>query len=284
LVFWGLLSFEAIDWAWELLTEVYKLDKSRLYVTVFEGDELDGTKEDSEAISFWSKHVQKKEIIKCSKKDNFWEMGDVGPCGPCSEIHMDIRSEAERSKIKGRDLVNKDHPQVIEIWNLVFMEYLRKADRSLVPLPQKHVDTGMGLERLAVALQEKKSNYDIDLFQSLIKKTEELSRIKYGANPKTDIALRIVSDHVRAISFSIADGQLPSNTGAGYVIRRILRRAVRYGYQVLEIKEPFMYNIATTLVEQMGDAYPELTNQKTLIEKSNKKKKKKVFLEPLNKG
>ena len=268
---------EAIDWAWELLTKVYKLDKSRLYVTVFAGDKLDATKEDSEAISFWSKHVKKDEIIKCSKKDNFWEMGDVGPCGPCSEIHMDIRTDAERSKVKGRDLVNKDHPQVIEIWNLVFMEYLRKADRSLVPLPEKHVDTGMGLERLAVALQGKKSNYDIDLFQTLIKRTEELSRIKYGTSKKTDIALRIVSDHVRAISFSIADGQLPSNTGAGYVIRRILRRAVRYGYQVLEIKEPFMYNIATTLVEQMGEAYPELTNQKTLIEKVIKEEEKSFF-------
>ncbi|MDG1841103.1 MAG: alanine--tRNA ligase [Crocinitomicaceae bacterium] len=268
---------EAIDWAWELLTEVYKLDKSRLYVTVFEGDKIDGTKEDMEAISFWSKHINSEEIIKCSKKDNFWEMGDVGPCGPCSEIHMDIRSDYERSKVKGRDLVNKDHPQVIEIWNLVFMEYLRKADRSLVPLPQKHVDTGMGLERLAVALQGKKSNYDIDLFQSLIKKTEELSKIKYGANPKTDIALRIVSDHVRAISFSIADGQLPSNTGAGYVIRRILRRAVRYGYQVLEIKEPFMFDIAITLVEQMGEAYPELTNQKSLIEKVIKEEEKSFF-------
>ena len=268
---------ETIDWAWELLTEVYKLDKNRLYVTIFEGDKKDGTKEDVESKKIWSRHVREQDIIKCSKKENFWEMGDIGPCGPSSEIHMDIRPDLERRKIKGEELVNKDHPQVIEIWNLVFIEYLRKADESLVSLPQKHVDTGMGLERLAVALQGKQSNYDIDLFQKLIKKAENLSANKYGINKEIDIALRIVSDHVRAISFSIADGQLPSNTGAGYVIRRILRRAVRYGYQVLGIKKPFMFELFHDLAREMSKVYPELIEQKELIEKVIKEEEKSFF-------
>jgi len=268
---------EAIDWAWELLTEVYKLDKDRLYVTIFEGDKKDNTKEDAEAKEYWAKHVSEKEIIKCSKKDNFWEMGEIGPCGPCSEIHIDIRPDSERKKINGKDLVNKDHPQVIEIWNLVFMEFTRKTDGSLENLPQKHVDTGMGLERLAVALQGKQSNYDIDLFQRLIKKAEEMSSFKYGEKNENDIALRIISDHIRAISFSIADGQLPSNTGAGYVIRRILRRAVRYGYQTLEINEPFMYKLSSTLVKEMGEVYPELEAQKELISKVIKQEERSFF-------
>ncbi len=256
---------ESIDWAWDLLTNIYGIDKNRLYVTIFEGDSKDKTELDHEALRIWSKYVDEKEVILCDKKDNFWEMGEMGPCGPCSEIHIDLRPNSEREKVSGSDLVNKDHPQVIEIWNLVFIEFNRKADGSLHPLPNKHVDTGMGLERLAVALQNKKSNYDIDLFQSLIKKTEELSGFKYGEKEDIDIAIRIVSDHIRAIGFSIADGQIPSNAGAGYVIRRILRRGVRYGYQILNLKEPFLCELFSSLLEQMGSVYPELNTQKELI-------------------
>lgn len=258
---------EAIDMAWELLTEVYKLPKDRLYVTVFEGDAKDGLAVDQESIDIWSKRIPKDRIIKASKKDNFWEMGDIGPCGPCTEIHIDLRNDNERTKSDGKALVNMDHPQVIEIWNLVFIQYNRKADKSLIDLPETHVDTGMGLERLAMALQGKQSNYDIDLFQDIIKKLEAVSGISYGDSEETDIALRVIADHLRAISFSIADGQLPSNTGAGYVIRRILRRAVRYAYQTLGIKDPFMGELIPVLVSQMGTVYPELSSQKDTITK-----------------
>ncbi|MCB9222797.1 MAG: alanine--tRNA ligase [Crocinitomicaceae bacterium] len=258
---------EAIAWAWELLVDVYKLDKNRLYVTVFEGDEKDGVAIDQESINIWMKYIAEDRIIKASKKDNFWEMGDTGPCGPCSEIHVDIRNDDERAKVDGKSLVNADHPQVIEIWNLVFMQFNRKANGDLEELPAKHVDTGMGLERLAMVLQGKQSNYDTDLFQHLINHLEKLSGAAYGKTEETNIALRVIADHIRAISFSIADGQLPSNTGAGYVIRRILRRAVRYGYQTLNLKEPFLCDLVNSLVEIMGEAFPELKSQKELIEK-----------------
>lgn len=258
---------EAIGWAWELLTEVYKIPVDRLYVTVFQGDEEDGVPVDAESIEIWKRYIAQDRIILASKDDNFWEMGDTGPCGPCSEIHVDLRPDSERAKIDGKTLVNEDHPQVIEIWNNVFMEFNRMANGSLVPLPEKHVDTGMGLERLAVALQGKTSNYDTDLFQTLIQKMESISGMSYGKDEATDIALRVISDHVRAIAFSIADGQLPSNTGAGYVIRRILRRAVRYGYQTLDLKEPFLCELSSTLAEVMGNAFPELKTQQELIYK-----------------
>ncbi len=258
---------EAIAWAWELLTEVYKIPKDKLYVTVFEGDEKDGVPQDSESIAIWKKYIAEDRIILASKKDNFWEMGDTGPCGPCTEIHVDLRSKAERDIIDGKSLVNYDHPQVIEIWNNVFMQFNRKADGSLEPLPATHVDTGMGLERLAMALQGKTSNYDTDLFQTLIQHMEKVSGVKYGVKEETDIALRVIADHVRAIAFSIADGQLPSNTGAGYVIRRILRRAVRYGYQTLGMKEPFLCDLSIVLSEIMGDPFVELINQRELVQK-----------------
>lgn len=258
---------EAIAWAWELLTEVYKIDKDRLYVTVFEGDQEDGVAVDQEAIDIWKKYISEDRIILANKKDNFWEMGETGPCGPCSEIHVDIRTDAERQKVNGKSLVNEDHPQVIEIWNLVFMQFNRKADRSLEKLPMTHVDTGMGLERLAIVLQGKQSNYDGDLFQVLIQHLEKVSGCAYGKTEATDIALRVIADHVRAIAFSIADGQLPSNTGAGYVIRRILRRAIRYGYQTLNMKEPFIHELSNVLVDEMGAAFKELSSQKELIQK-----------------
>ena len=258
---------EAIDWAWDLLTNVYKIPADRLYVTVFEGDDSDGVPRDDESIEFWKKYISEDRILLANKKDNFWEMGDVGPCGPCTEIHMDLRSDEERAKLDGKSLVNEDDPHVVEIWNNVFMEFNRKADGSLEPLPEKHVDTGMGLERLAMALQGKKSNYDTDLFQTLIGHMEKLSGHKYGSDEVNDTALRVISDHVRAIAFSIADGQLPSNTGAGYVIRRILRRAVRYGYQTLELKESFLADLSTTLVEVMSDPFQELKQQQELIHK-----------------
>lgn len=258
---------DAISWAWELLTEVYKIPKDRLYVTIFEGDSSDGVPMDTESLEIWKRLIDEDRIIPASKKDNFWEMGDTGPCGPCTEIHVDLRPQWERDQRDGKNLVNNDHPQVIEIWNNVFMEFNRMANGNLVPLPEKHVDTGMGLERLAVALQGKTSNYDTDLFQTLISKMESLSGFEYGTNEVTDIALRVVSDHVRAIAFSIADGQLPSNTGAGYVIRRILRRAVRYGYQNLNLKEPFLCELASTLADLMGTAFPEILNQKELVYK-----------------
>lgn len=258
---------EAIGWAWELLTEVYKIPKDRLYVTVFEGDAKDGVPADEESIAIWKKYIAEDRIILASKKDNFWEMGDTGPCGPCTEIHVDNRPATERAQTDGKQFVNEDHPQVIEIWNNVFMQFNRKADGSLEKLPATHVDTGMGLERLAMTLQDKTSNYDIDLFQTLIQHMEKVSHKKYGANETTDIALRVIADHVRAIAFSIADGQLPSNTGAGYVIRRILRRAVRYGYQTLGLKEPFLADLSVVLGQIMGESFQELTNQKDIIEK-----------------
>lgn len=268
---------EAISWAWELLTEVYGIPKDRLYVTIFEGDATDGVPMDAESLEIWKNLIDADRIIPASKKDNFWEMGDTGPCGPCTEIHVDLRPQWERDQKDGKSLVNADHPQVIEIWNNVFMEFNRMANGSLVPLPEKHVDTGMGLERLAVALQGKTSNYDTDLFQQLIRRMEKLSGASYGKNESTDIALRVVSDHVRAIAFSIADGQLPSNTGAGYVIRRILRRAVRYGYQTLGLKEPFLCELSSTLSEVMGDAFPELVSQKELIYKVIKEEEQSFF-------
>ncbi|MGB1101985.1 MAG: alanine--tRNA ligase [Crocinitomicaceae bacterium] len=258
---------EAIDWAWELLTDVYKLDVDRLYVTVFEGDEADGLAADQEAIDYWKKHISEDRILMADRKDNFWEMGETGPCGPCSEIHVDMRDDEERRKIDGKTLVNQDHPQVIEVWNLVFMQFNRKADQTLEKLPATHVDTGMGLERLAMVMQGKQSNYDTDVFQALIQQLEKESGLIYGKEEAVDIAMRVISDHIRAIAFSIADGQLPSNNKAGYVIRRILRRAVRYGYQVLNLKEPFLYSLTTTLAEEMGTGFPELSAQKDLIEK-----------------
>lgn len=258
---------EAISWAWELLTEIYKIPVDQLYVTVFKGDETDNVPMDQESYDIWKKFIAEDRIILASKKDNFWEMGDTGPCGPCTEIHVDLRSKNEKLTTPGRNLVNEDHPQVIEIWNNVFMQFNRKANGSLEPLPATHVDTGMGLERLAMALQGKQSNYDTDLFQTLIKHMEKVSGKKYGEKEEIDIALRVISDHVRAIAFSIADGQIPSNTGAGYVIRRILRRAVRYGYQTLGLKEPFLSDLSVVLSEIMGNPFEELISQKELIQK-----------------
>jgi alanyl-tRNA synthetase len=268
---------EAISWAWELLVDVYKLDTERLYITVFEGDEKDGVPVDQESVDFWKKYISEDRILKCDKKDNFWEMGEQGPCGPCSEIHIDIRNDEDRAKVDGKTLVNADHPQVIEIWNLVFMQFNRKADGSLEDLPAKHVDTGMGLERLAMVMQGKQSNYDIDLFQHLIQHLEKVSGAKYGEAEETDIALRVIADHIRAISFSIADGQIPSNTGAGYVIRRILRRAIRYGYQTLNLKDPFFNDLVVPLTEVMGEAFPELAAQKELIQKVIKEEEVSFF-------
>ena len=268
---------EAIAWAWELLTEVYQLNPQDLYVTVFEGDAGDQVPEDAESKQIWSTLIDSSHILLASKKDNFWEMGDTGPCGPCTEIHVDLRNEDDKKAIPGASLVNQDHPQVIEIWNLVFMQFNRKANGSLEPLPQTHVDTGMGLERLAMALQGKQSNYDIDLFQALIKHMEAHAGIQYGQHESTDIALRVIADHIRAIAFSIADGQLPSNTGAGYVIRRILRRAVRYGYQTLGLTEPFLHTIIPVLIEQMGNPYQELISQEQLITKVIKEEEISFF-------
>ena len=258
---------EAIEWAWELLTEVYKLDKSRMYATVFEGSEEDGVAFDQEAYDYWKQFLPEDHIIRGNKKDNFWEMGETGPCGPCSEIHFDLRDDEEVAKIPGRDMVNMSHPQVIEIWNLVFMQFNRKANGSLEPLPAKNVDTGMGFERLCMILQGKKSNYDTDVFQPTIARIAALSGKEYGKDEKCDVAMRVIADHLRAISFSIADGQLPANAKAGYVIRRILRRAVRYGYTYLGFNEPFICKLVAGLVEQMGHQFPELVAQQTLIER-----------------
>lgn len=274
---------EAILWAWELLTEVYKIDKNILYVSVFEGSEDDNLEMDKEALDLWKKIVPEDRIIYGNKKDNFWEMGDQGPCGPSSEIHVDIRSEAEKANIPGRDLVNADHPQVVEIWNLVFIEFNRKANGNLEKLPAKHVDTGMGFERLCMVLQGKKSNYDTDVFTPLIQSIESVTNTTYGISEKTDIAIRVIADHVRAVAFSIADGQLPGNTGAGYVIRRILRRAIRYGFTFLETKEPFIYKITGTLSAQMGDAFPELRSQQNLIANVIKEEEQS-FLRTLEQG
>ena len=258
---------EAIDWAWEYLVDVLKLDPKNLYATVFEGSAEEGIARDDEAASYWEKHLPKDHIINGNKHDNFWEMGDTGPCGPCSEIHVDSRSEQEKAQIPGRELVNKDHPQVIEIWNLVFMQYNRKADHSLEPLPAKVIDTGMGFERLVRTLQGKQSNYDTDVFQPMITAIGNLSGKKYGVDKDVDVAMRVIADHIRTISFAITDGQLPSNAKAGYVIRRILRRAVRYAYTFLGQKEAFLYKLLPTLIESMGEAYPELEAQKVLVEK-----------------
>ncbi|MFC2086653.1 alanine--tRNA ligase [Bacteroidota bacterium] len=256
---------EAIDWAWEYLTGVLNIDKNRFYATVFEGDKNDNLDIDKEAYQYWLKHLPPERILLGTKKDNFWEMGNTGPCGPCSEIHIDMRPDEEIKSIPGYELINKDHPQVIEIWNLVFIQYSRKADQSLEMLPHKHIDTGMGFERLCRVIQGKTSNYDTDIFQAMIRKVEELSGLIYGNNEKNDIAMRVITDHVRAISFSIADGQLPTNAKAGYVIRRILRRAVRYGYTFLNFREPFINEIVPVLVEQMGHVYNELKKQQELI-------------------
>jgi alanyl-tRNA synthetase len=256
---------DAINWAWELLTEVYGIDKDILYVTIFEGDEGEGLARDTEAYDYWRQFVPEDRILNGNKKDNFWEMGDQGPCGPCSEIHADIRTPEEKAAVPGASLVNNDHPQVVEIWNLVFMQFNRMANGSLQPLPAQHVDTGMGFERLAMVLQGVRSNYDTDIFMPLIREIETITGHSYKKTEQEDIALRVIADHVRAVSFSIADGQLPSNSGAGYVIRRILRRAIRYGFTYLNIKEPFIYKLVETLANQMGEAFPELTNQKNLI-------------------
>ena len=258
---------EAIAWAWELLTNVFNIDQSRLYVTVFGGDASDNLPQDSEAFDIWKQFIAPERILHGSKKDNFWEMGDTGPCGPCSEIHVDIRNDEERNAIPGSALVNKDHPQVIEIWNNVFIQFNRLANGSLVQLPSKHVDTGMGFERLCMVLQGKQSNYDTDVFTPIIGEISRLTGISYGADPKSDIAMRVVADHLRAVSFAVADGQLPSNVKAGYVIRRILRRAVRYGYSFLQIREPFICKLIPVLEQQMGSVFPELKSQQQLIER-----------------
>ena len=274
---------EAIDWGWDLLVNVLKIDPKLLYATVFEGDERNGLTRDNEAAGFWEAHLPKDHIINGNAHDNFWEMGDTGPCGPCSEIHIDLRSDEEKAAIPGAELVNTDHPQVIEIWNLVFMQYNRKADGTLEPLPNKVIDTGMGLERLCMVLQGKKSNYDTDVFQPLIGKLGEMCGKKYGENEDVDIAMRVIADHVRTIAFSVADGQLPSNAKAGYVIRRILRRAVRYGYTFLGFREAFMYRLIDTLIENMGEAYPEIKAQADLI-KHVTKEEEDAFLRTLETG
>jgi len=275
---------EAIEWAWELLTEVYKISKEDLYVTVFEGstDEDDLTL-DQEAFDLWKAIIPEAQILLGNKKDNFWEMGEQGPCGPCSEIHIDLRSPEEKKQIPGADLVNKDHPQVVEIWNLVFMQYNRKADRSLEPLPEKHVDTGMGFERLCMVLQSKTSNYDTDVFTPLISELERISSKKYGAEETTDIAIRVIVDHLRAVSFAIADGQLPSNNGAGYVIRRILRRAIRYGFTFLNLNEAFVYKLVDVLIKELGGFYTELQKQEQLIVQVIKEEEQS-FLRTLEQG
>mgnify|MGYP002073626836 CR=1 FL=1 len=281
---------EALRWSWQLLTEVYKISKDRIYVSVFEGNEAEGVPFDQEAFDIWKEIIgDESRIILGNKKDNFWEMGDIGPCGPCSEIHVDLRDQEEVDKINGKDLVNKDHPQVVEIWNNVFMQYERKADGSLIPLPEKHVDTGMGFERLCMAIQGKKSNYDTDLFQNTIQVIEALSGHKYGVNGTlssdnyVDVAMRVIADHLRAVSFAIADGQLPSNAKAGYVIRRILRRALRYGYSYLGFKEPFMCKLVPVLAQQFAHVFPELQAQVEFVSKVVEEEEK-TFLRTLEQG
>ena len=274
---------EAIAWAWEYLVDVLKLDPNRLYATVFEGSKEDGLDRDDEAAGYWAKVLPTDRIINGNKHDNFWEMGDTGPCGPCSEIHIDLRSDEERAKISGRDLVNHDHPQVIEIWNLVFMQFNRKADGSLEPLPAKAIDTGMGFERLCMALQGKQSNYDTDVFQPLLKEIGKICSCEYGKKKETDIAMRVIADHIRTIAFSITDGQLPSNAKAGYVIRRILRRAVRYGYTFLGQRQSFMHKLIPALIDSMGEAYPELVAQQELVVKVIKEEED-AFLRTLETG
>ena len=274
---------EAINWAWELLTKVYKINPEQLYVTVFEGDVSDGTQIDQEAYDFWKAIVPEDRILMGNKKDNFWEMGEQGPCGPCSEIHVDIRTEEERSKVSGKSLVNQDHPHVVEIWNLVFMQYNRKADGSLEDLPNKHIDTGMGFERLCMVLQGVQSNYDTDVFTPIIREIEAISGKDYGKDNEIDIAIRVISDHVRAVAFAIADGQLPSNNGAGYVIRRILRRAIRYGFTFLNKQEPFIFRLVEIISQKMGEAFPEIKAQKQLIENVIKEEEHS-FLRTLDQG
>ncbi|MBU3857426.1 MAG: alanine--tRNA ligase [Candidatus Phocaeicola excrementipullorum] len=274
---------EVIGWAWEYLVDVLKINPEILYATVFEGSPEEGLERDNEAASYWAKYLPEDHIINGNKHDNFWEMGETGPCGPCSEIHIDLRPDEEKAKVPGRELVNKDNPLVIEIWNLVFMQYNRKADGSLEPLPAKVIDTGMGFERLCMALQGKKSNYDTDVFQPIIKAIGDLAGVTYGKDPKVDVAMRVVADHIRTIAFSITDGQLPSNAKAGYVIRRILRRATRYAYTFLGQKQAFMYKLVPVLIENMGGAYPELKAQQTLIEKVMKEEEE-AFLRTLETG
>ena len=274
---------DAINWAWEFLTSELDLPKDRLYVTVFEGDKQDGLEKDQEASDFWANHLPLDRILLGNKKDNFWEMGDTGPCGPCSEIHIDLRDEEEIDKVSGKELVNQDHPQVVEVWNLVFIQFNRLSNGNLESLPNKHVDTGMGFERLAMAMQKKKSNYDTDIFQPLIQEIASKAGVKYGDSEKTDIALRVIADHVRAISFTIADGQLPSNVKAGYVIRRILRRAVRYGYTFLSFKEPFINELVPSLARQFEEAFPELLAQQDFVGKVIKEEEV-AFLRTLENG
>lgn len=274
---------EAIEWAWELLTTRYKLPAERLYATIFEGDPKENLTQDTDALELWKNILPEDRILLGNKKDNFWEMGDIGPCGPCSELHIDLRSEEEIAQVPGRDLVNQDHPQVIEIWNLVFMQFNRLANGTLEPLPSTHVDTGMGFERLAMAIQGKTSNYDTDVFQPIIQEISAISGFAYGKDEKTDIAIRVIADHIRAITFTIADGQLPSNNKAGYVIRRILRRAVRYGYNFLNIKEPFLFKLVSILSEQMGETFPEVPSQLDFIARVVKEEEAS-FLRTLDNG
>ena len=274
---------DAINWAWELLTEVYGLDKDRLYITIFGGDQDDGLPRDNEAEGIWAQHVAADRILDGGKKDNFWEMGESGPCGPCSEIHIDLRGDADRASVPGASLVNEDHPQVVEIWNLVFMQFNRKANGTLEDLPSQHIDTGMGFERLCMALQGKQSNYDTDVFTPLLNKISGISGIAYGKSESTDIAQRVIADHVRAVAFAIADGQLPSSSGAGYVIRRILRRAIRYGFSYLDLKTPFMFQLVETLEAQMGEFFPEISTQKSLVIKVIKEEEQS-FLRTLAHG
>ncbi len=274
---------EAIEWSWELLTKVYEIDPENLYVTIFSGSNKDDVPLDAEAFEIWKKIIPVERILNFGKKDNFWEMGEQGPCGPCSEIHIDLRSEKEKKKVHGRDLVNKDHPKVVELWNLVFIQYNRKANGKLEDLPKKHIDTGMGFERLCMVVQGVDSNYSTDVFTPIIREIETITGFDYGKDKNIDIAMRVISDHLRAVSFSISDGQLPSNTGAGYVIRRILRRAIRYAFTFLEKKEPFIYRLVGVLVKKMGDSYPEIKSQRKLIENVIKEEESS-FLKTLDQG